>query len=132
MKVRREDIIIMIGVILAVVLFYALFGCPIKRVTGLSCPGCGMTRAWLSLLHGSVHEAFHYHPLFITAPFIVMAVLFGNRLPEKYLHIFWCVIAAAFIVCYVIRIVNKSDVLEFDFRNGVIGRILYGILSQLR
>lgn len=32
--------------------------CPIKQWTGISCPGCGMTRAWLSVLHGDFLRPF--------------------------------------------------------------------------
>ena len=64
--VRKEQV----TAVLAVALFYgalqlAGITCPIKYITGISCPGCGMTRAWLSLLlRGDLKAAFHYHPLF--------------------------------------------------------------------
>ena len=49
--VRKEQV----TAVLAVALFYgalqlAGITCPIKYITGISCPGCGMTRAWLSLI----------------------------------------------------------------------------------
>ena len=31
-----------------------LFGCPIRLVTGVSCAGCGTTRAWLSVGCGAL------------------------------------------------------------------------------
>lgn len=40
-----------------------LWGCPFKRVTGIPCPGCGMTRAVRFLLHGDVASATAMHPL---------------------------------------------------------------------
>ena len=45
-----------------------LFGCPIRLVTGVSCAGCGMTRAWLSVLRLDLRQAFYYHPLFLLPP----------------------------------------------------------------
>jgi hypothetical protein len=44
--------------------------CPFRRVTGLLCPGCGLTRATLHLLHGRVRTALDYHPL---APALLLA-----------------------------------------------------------
>jgi hypothetical protein len=37
--------------------------CPVAIVTGYPCPGCGLTRATMALLHGDLHEAMHLHPL---------------------------------------------------------------------
>lgn len=37
--------------------------CPFKRVTGVSCPGCGSTRAAMSLLHGEAGKAFAWNPM---------------------------------------------------------------------
>jgi hypothetical protein len=39
--------------------------CPIFRLTGLLCPGCGSTRALAALLHGQVREAIHWNALFV-------------------------------------------------------------------
>lgn len=38
-------------------------GCLFHRFTGLNCPGCGMTRAAYSTLHGRIGEAFRFNPL---------------------------------------------------------------------
>ena len=37
--------------------------CPFYTLTGLPCPGCGLTRAFVCLGHGHWHEAWHWHPL---------------------------------------------------------------------
>jgi len=37
--------------------------CPMASSFGIPCPGCGLTRATLALLHGDVRAALHYHPL---------------------------------------------------------------------
>ncbi len=36
--------------------------CMMKRWTGSGCPGCGMTRCFISLAHGDVRAALHYNP----------------------------------------------------------------------
>ena len=38
-------------------------GCTFHSLTGLNCPGCGMTRAAYSTLHGRIGEAFRLNPL---------------------------------------------------------------------
>lgn len=37
--------------------------CPFYNLTGLPCPGCGLTRAFVCLGHGRFGEALHWHPL---------------------------------------------------------------------
>jgi len=38
-------------------------GCTFHHLTGLNCPGCGMTRAAHATLHGRIGEAFRYNPV---------------------------------------------------------------------
>lgn len=37
--------------------------CPMRRITGVWCPTCGMTRAVAWLAHGDLHQSLRYHPL---------------------------------------------------------------------
>ena len=37
--------------------------CPFYNLTGLPCPGCGLTRAFVCLGHGRWLESLHWHPL---------------------------------------------------------------------
>jgi hypothetical protein len=49
--------------------------CPTAFLFGIPCPGCGLTRATLALLHGHVSDALRFHPLVF-----VLAPLFGGAL----------------------------------------------------
>src|SRR4051812_9799537 len=46
--------------------------CPFRAVTGLPCPGCGMTRAFCAIGHGDLANAFGFNVL---APFVFAAAL---------------------------------------------------------
>ncbi|MCF8610934.1 DUF2752 domain-containing protein [Gordonia sp. HY285] len=35
--------------------------CPFRRLTGLPCPGCGLTRAFVYTMHGDLPSAFAAH-----------------------------------------------------------------------
>lgn len=61
--------------IVALVLGATGIGCPIKFMTGISCPGCGMTRAWLEALQLHLSVALAYHPLFWAVPLAVVAAV---------------------------------------------------------
>ncbi len=48
--------------------------CPFALITGMACPGCGMTRAASSLLRGHFSTAVGYHPL---VPLIAVLAIGG-------------------------------------------------------
>ncbi|ORM25171.1 DUF2752 domain-containing protein [Williamsia sp. 1135] len=35
--------------------------CPMRLITGLPCPGCGLTRSWIAAAHGDFADAFSYN-----------------------------------------------------------------------
>ena len=37
--------------------------CPFRRLTGLPCPSCGLTRSWQAAAHLRLRDSFGYHPL---------------------------------------------------------------------
>lgn len=41
--------------------------CPFALVTGVACPGCGLTRAAAALMRGDLVAAWEFHPLILLA-----------------------------------------------------------------
>ena len=63
-----------VGTAYLVLVLYTGIGipCPIHALTGLSCPGCGLSRMLIALVRGDPVSAFGYNPfLFITGPFLL-------------------------------------------------------------
>lgn len=75
---RRIEVITSVAVVVVLYVILESFGvtCPIKYITGISCAGCGMSRAWIALLHFNIHDAFMYHPLFFLPPVVVIVYLY--------------------------------------------------------
>ena len=63
----------------ALVLYFMDIGCIIRFVTGVACPGCGLTRAWLCALHLDFAAALAFHPLFWLVPPVALAVVCYER-----------------------------------------------------
>jgi hypothetical protein len=63
--------------------------CIMRILTGLPCPGCGMTRSWVHVAHGDVLTAFEYNffgPLAMAAAaglVIYTVVAFVRRRPTE-------------------------------------------------
>ena len=57
-----------------------LLPCPLKALTGLSCPFCGATRLTYALLHGDVAAAWAVNAfLLLAVPLVLAALLWRER-----------------------------------------------------
>lgn len=98
-----------LGILLMVCAVYyavtSVTGCPIRFFLGISCPGCGMTRAWAAVLRLDFAGAFSLHPLFPLAPLVAAAFVFGDWIDFSRYR--WAVVLTAilFIAVYLIRMI---------------------------
>lgn len=108
-------------------------GCPIKFLTGVSCPGCGMTRALWSLATLRLSAALRYHPLcLIMPPMAVLLTAFEIRQNRKAQGWVLWVTAALLIAVYLWRMLNGGDeVVTWAPREGWIIRTVSRILTAL-
>lgn len=122
----------MLSSVAAVMFVYGIFnalgiGCPIKFVTGISCIGCGMTRAWLSLLHLDIKEAFYYHPAFWLPPFVLIILHLKynkNKKIMKYYHGIMISVIVVFVTVYFFRILWPNDIVVFQPENNILSRAM--------
>ena len=125
-----------IAAVAAIALLYAILslagiGCPIKYCTGVSCPGCGMTRAWHAVLHLNFKEAFAFHPLWILPVPLALLIIFRRKINPKVFRISMIVIIAMFFVVYGIRMADPSnEVVVFRPKKGLIGRLISKITGH--
>lgn len=119
----------------AIVFLYVAFdvlgiGCPIKFLTGISCIGCGMTRAWLSVLRLDWKSAFYYHPAFWLPPLFLIFFLFKNKISIKIYKIFIFTAISLFVIIYIARLLQADgDIVVFQPQNNILFRISKMILN---
>lgn len=109
-----------------VILHFFGITCPIKALTGVSCMGCGMTRAWLAALRLDFQKAFYYHPLFVVPLLVVIySFAFHARTPTLIHKALVRTIIPLFIIVYFFRLfLCKGDIVVFHPQEGLIARML--------
>lgn len=129
-KHRIFNIILLHAGIAAFALFYmAYIGCPTKRLFGISCPGCGMARAHIAILHGDIRGALAAHPLFwLAIPLIFLFLhseIFNFHISKKTLTIIGLASIILLFVVYLLRVFVLHDpVVQPDFEHSIFYRFL--------
>lgn len=119
--VKKEDW----AAVAAIIGMYGMMGmmgitCPILFMTGISCAGCGMTRAWLSLFRLDFGAAFYYHPLFWLPALLIVLFLFEKRIFKQW---YWLWVAL-FLFVYGIRMfAGQGEIVMFRPEEGFLYRM---------
>lgn len=127
LKKRMKNYGSQIKALAAVLLIYGVLaaighGCPIRYVTGIPCPGCGLSRAYLALLQLNPIQAFKYHPLFWAVPVLALACFCYTRRKSRIALVLVVLSGAGLIGLYLYRLSMGDPVLEVDVRSGLIYR----------
>lgn len=131
-KENRFQIVSAIAVVVLLYLFLEGFGitCPIKFLTGISCAGCGMSRAWMAVFHLNFAQAFYFHPLFFTPPVILLVILLKKRIKPVLYKGFIFTMIALYVIVYLYRMIwGDHQVVVFEPAKGCMVLLIQKILS---
>lgn len=91
--------------------------CPFALITGLPCPGCGMTRAVQSLIKGDILQSVFHNPLatptiasiLIVLILLILDIVGGTNRLEKLMNLtwdkkYWIPVAALIIVTWIFNL----------------------------
>lgn len=130
-KINRDVLLAVLAVVAIYLVFSILgIGCPIKWATGISCAGCGMTRAYWSLLHLDIKHAFIYHPLFWSVPLVLLifVLYMAGRVPTRTANYIKYFTAFLFILVYVVRLLDPDDtVVVASIEEGLAWKAVYAV-----
>lgn len=118
MKNRIKNIFILgILALFLLVIYLVPVTCIFKQVTGISCPSCGMTRAFHYILNFNFIDAFYYNILsiplfiFIVSSFIILIYeILANKFDyiPKLLNLF----ANKFVLIFIFTIMFLSFIIN--------------------
>lgn len=130
--VKWKNAVIAAAGILAVAAMYLILGCPIRLLTGVSCPGCGMIRAFLCCLKLDFRGAYTFHPLIFTMPFFA-AAFFIFRNNRKAAGTVFAVLCCCLCAVYLWRMIGciSPDVVYFHPDEGVIYQLIRSVFLCL-
>lgn len=127
MKVIRK---ILVGLLILLGILLILdTGCVFYHMTGVPCPGCGMTRAYLAAMRLDFAEAFRMHPLWpVTVPLLAVSLWKNGRIfhSGKGNTLFYLFFLIAYLGTYLLRMIYlfpDTAPMLFDL-NAVIPRLL--------
>ena len=109
-KARARRVVVKYSIILGVGFAYLIFflcvgvgiPCVFREITGLKCPGCGISKMFVSLARLDFAAAFRHNPVvFTTGPFLlaylatseIKYIRYGNRDMGKWEPFMWVELA---------------------------------------
>lgn len=114
LKIIFRYVLISLPIIIAIFVFSYFIGCPIRLITGIPCPACGLTRAYVSLFQGNFALAFNYHPLYFLLPAVLLCVILLLSIEKKPnckarlpLILFSLLLIIIFVIVYIVRLFNN-------------------------
>ncbi|MBE5938276.1 MAG: DUF2752 domain-containing protein [Lachnospiraceae bacterium] len=124
-------ILVLMTVIIAVT-YISGIGCPIKFFTGISCPGCGMTRAVSCCAKFQFTDALYYHPLVVLLLPGAIMFFFWKRIPVKVRNILGIIIIIIFFAVYFLRLFAiPGDIVTVDFKDGLLFKLFNNIIKAI-
>ena len=129
---KRRNAIISAAVFLILAAMYHFLGCPIRLLTGVCCPGCGMTRAALCCCRLDFQGAFYCHPLIFTIPLFALAFyIFRKNKKAEYIVLTALCISLLGVYIYRMACGTSPDVVYFHPDQGVIYKFIRSVSSCL-
>lgn len=113
----------------AIAVFYLSFGCPIRLLSGISCPSCGFSRAVTAILRLDFSLAFEMHPLVFLLPVAVIVYFLRKRISKKAMAVLCICALVLLLMTYFIRMSTPNSVVYADFESGLLYKMFHEIFN---
>lgn len=107
--------------------------CPFRALTGIPCPGCGMTRAMRCLLVGNLAQSLAWHPMAV--PTLVSGLTWGALMLAGKKKAAWTVLmiwAGLMLACWLIRLLLVFPHNSAWQKTGLLQKFLTWLSTAIR
>ena len=131
-KIGSDTVSWLIAVGVTVIVFAIMIAaglpCPIKYLTGISCAGCGMTRAIIAAFDGDFFAAFHYLPLCLFVPAVICLLIAAYFAKKKRLfNVTLALGLGIMLAVWVVRLMDpECAVVTVDISRSLWGSFVNG------
>ncbi len=105
-ELKNSLLLTVFYIVVLLIFWYFEIPCLFKQFFGISCPGCGMSRAVLSAIKFDFASAFSYHPMVWSLPILYLFFLFNGKVfNKKWLDYGILIfIALGFLINFIVKI----------------------------
>lgn len=100
-------ILFCLGAAAVIFLLTRFYRCPFYTITGIPCPGCGMTRALFAALHMDWRQALRWNPMIypfaLCCLYAALCFLLGRIKQARSLRL-WGIVGAAMLAVWLVRL----------------------------
>jgi len=86
--------------------------CYTKQVLGFDCPGCGLQRSLIMLLHGNIPGAFEMYPAIFTliplALFLALNKFFNIKYANQFIMVLSIASVALILINYIFKLLYQT------------------------
>ena len=107
---RVIDLLMISVIVLPLIIFFFDVKCIFKSIFNIPCISCGLTRAFISILHLDFVSAFKYNvlsiPLFVVILLFIILYLISKIYKKEYIYILYDLISKYYYVVLIILLLG--------------------------
>ena len=111
----KNNYLLVIAIALYFIITDIIFGycCPFRIIFHIECPGCGLTRAFISLLKGDISSSLHYNYTCILWIITILLFIIDRYIKKIKIKLFpalWIIVSIITIIRYLLIVILKMPI----------------------
>ena len=128
-KIKFAVIILAIGLYWYIFFNFMPSACIFKNITGVPCPGCGLTRSGVALLKGQWQKSLYFHALLLPVLSLMGLSVIGvlQKIKSKYLWAMVFIVFAYYVIRMIMFFPNQAPL---DYQENNLINFLFKLIHK--